>query len=455
MKLQIDEVAFDPASYADPNGRLFHWEGGIYRAVAPQMSSVYSSLLNNNRFPRLLESGLIETEIAPFELEGYELILKHRKIPFVSYGFEWCGQMLKDAALLVLDLSLELAEQGYELHDANPWNVLFDGCLPKYVDFGSIVPVVSNDATWTPAPEFIKCFLNPLLLISMKKGNVAREMMKDWRKWGVPTEDLADNLSRSQKWKGKFREWTRPSYLSSNRKAGILNLRKMVEEIQFAISETEWTAYYKDHVALDAPDEWTPKQQNAYDVLSRSEPSTVLDIGSNTGWYSEMAVKNGSTVLALDTDETCIQLLYDRFVRRTELLPILFDLSRPTPAHGTERMEFRSATERFPCDLVLALGLVHHLVFKKDMKFDRVAELLTHFAKNSLLVEFVPKEDRYVTEWYNDSYRWYTLENFVQALERGFSKIDVLPSNRLPRSLLFCTKSKTRDTPNLAQVHEE
>ena len=48
--------------------------------------------------------------------------------------------MLRDAALLTLDLNIALLDYDCMLQDAYPWNVLFDSSQPVFVDFTSIVP---------------------------------------------------------------------------------------------------------------------------------------------------------------------------------------------------------------------------------------------------------------------------------------------------------------------------
>ena len=57
--------------------------------------------------------------------------------------------MLKEAALLTLDLCIRLAEKELTLQDAHPWNILFDGHHPVFIDLGSITPV-RPDIIWAP-----------------------------------------------------------------------------------------------------------------------------------------------------------------------------------------------------------------------------------------------------------------------------------------------------------------
>jgi hypothetical protein len=43
--------------------------------------------------------------------------------------------MLKEAALLTLDLCIRLAEKNLTLQDGQPWNILFDRTRPAKTEF--------------------------------------------------------------------------------------------------------------------------------------------------------------------------------------------------------------------------------------------------------------------------------------------------------------------------------
>lgn len=439
MKLRPEDIQFDPTSYADPNGRVFHWDGGIYRAISHKMVPTYRDLLQHRRLSRLFEIGLIETEIAPLEMEGYGLVLKHRKIPFVSYGFEWCGAMLRDAASLVLDLNMELAPLGLELHDVHPWNVLFDGYRPIYIDFSSIAPIHSY-SDWFPDSEFIKCFFNPLYLIAHGYGEESRRLMVDWMRWGVQDHDLRNILSTTQKMKWFLRNALRRVTSKRGRIAILKQWRSAIERIELRMPETEWSDYYEGYVPLESSANWTPKQSRIFDLLKSLHPKSLLDIGSNTGWYSKLAAEQGCQVVAFDLDETCVQrLYYDAFSRKHNILPLLINFCHPSLSYG-KKNEFPGATDRLRCQMVLALSIVHHLIFKQKLGFEEIAENLAAFTEKWLLIEFVPKEDRYVSEWYNETFIWYNYDAFVTALKRYFRTLTSFPSNRPPRLLILCER---------------
>jgi len=80
-------------------------------------------------------------------------VLRHERIPFVSYPYEWTFSMLRDAALLQLDLNLAALEEGMILKDSTPYNVQFRGSKPVFVDIGSFERL-REGAPWVGYRQF-------------------------------------------------------------------------------------------------------------------------------------------------------------------------------------------------------------------------------------------------------------------------------------------------------------
>ena len=178
-RIPAEEAVFDVRFAADDNGRLFRWGGELHRAIPLDRAEFCRDLFAKGIVQELVAKGLlVETALAPCELEGFGAILRHSTIPFVSYPHEWCGAMLRDAALLTLDLEIELCRNGLTLQDGHPWNVLFQGAEGRFVDFGSIGPA-SPGSTWVAHDEFCRFFLHPLLLIQHGYGRIARALLHD------------------------------------------------------------------------------------------------------------------------------------------------------------------------------------------------------------------------------------------------------------------------------------
>ena len=90
-------------------------------------------------------------------------VLRHERIPFVSYPYEWTFGMLRDAALLQLDLELQALEEGLTLKDATPYNVQFRGSAPVFIDVGSFERLREGEP-WAGYRQFCMLYLYPLLL---------------------------------------------------------------------------------------------------------------------------------------------------------------------------------------------------------------------------------------------------------------------------------------------------
>lgn len=444
QKIPLNEITFEPASMIDDAGRVFRWNGHIYRAIKHEYADFYRELFTKKDIQILFGKGLVTSEIAPLSIDGYALVLKHYAIPFISYCMEWTSEMLRDAALLICDLAIELYAKGLTFKDAHPWNILFDFGQPIFVDWGSIGPV-EQQREW-PYTEFRDRFIFPLYLMSSGQSRLARTFMFD-----TVNRPRKGDIFRLLLRRVSLRTWLR-YWLNDRRhmqarfkvdKTFFQSLRQTVESIPVTAKRTEWTEYEGSDgkgFSHQPSQEWPDKIRNVYGLLKALRPETFLDVGCNRGWFSELAALQGSQVVAIDIDEPSINTLYRRVrASKISVLPLVMDICTPTPPHGV--MHARpQAQSRLRADLVLALALTHHLVFKRGLTFEAIAKQLASFTKKWLVVEFVPPDDQYVSKWMNDRFAWYRLEGFVSALQTFFKRIEVIDSSPSPRLLLFCEK---------------
>jgi Tellurite resistance protein TehB len=469
-QIPLAETSPHSLSFADPNGRMFWWGSDLYRGIFPARAGFYSHLFDKGIVQQLVEMKLlVETERTDLALECFGLVVKHRQLPIVSYAFEWPSLMLKEAALAVLDLEIELLKNGLGLQDCHPWNVLFDGTKPVFVDFGSIVKAWGNDL-WEANGEFFKFYVYPLQTMARGNTRIARWLLHDHEN-GI-SQIEADLLTRRLgdaarvKIRSVFREAKKflprgvHSAISSSWKAldegvsgrsprffesrnGYLRrLRERVENIETPTAQTGWSSYYNDAFPQLAPSSnWNAKHNSVYETVRTLKPQTVLDIAANCGWYSMMVAQLGVNVVATDLDEECInQLFRDAKAKQLQIQPLVLDFCNPSPGIGINNQVLLPATERLKCEMVLALALVHHLVFSSHMTFDQIAQGLAALSVESLLVEFVPKEDLYVRDWWTAEKSWYTIEEFKKSLQRYYDSITLLPSYPNPRVLLLCER---------------
>ncbi len=474
VEIPEQETNFHPSSFCDSDGRLFWWKGELYRGITEKYAVFCKRLFEDGIVQRLVEKNfLVETELTNLTLNGYPLVLKHRQVPFVSYANEWCPEMLRDAGLLITDMMLELAGDGLIL-DIDTWDILFDRCQPVYVDFCSIMAADSYDEYLLKKllrDDFRSYFIYPLQLMTQGYGNLARWLLADYEHEVIHAEFAALMGHRIYNFKSNHSSQNSLSIESRrilkpvrqiSRKGGKLirsvqsklisdggrdwydlgqQFRQELESIQLPSVNTKRAGNEKDDLSLTPSDGWTLKQRSVHKVLSDLRPATVLDIGSGRGWYSQLSALLGSTVVALDVDDRSIAYCYQE-ARENNLpiLPLVMDIRYPSPGHGTGNQLIAPAFLRLRCDMVLALSLVHFLVFDQHRTFEQVSQTFAAFSKRWLLVEFIPCEDREVSEQWSHWYSWYTLDNFLDVLRKQFRKVSTIPSHPESRILVLCEK---------------
>jgi hypothetical protein len=175
----------------------------------------------------------------------------------------------------------------------------------------------------------------------------------------------------------------------------IESLRSAVAGLRWRPSGTEWAQYYDETNYTDASFE--EKKQVVTGFLDLARPGLVFDLGANRGVFSRLASDRGVLTISADVDPAAVEQNYRHVRERKErfLLPLLLDLTNPSPALGWENRERESFLQRGPADVVLALALVHHLAISNNVPLADCARFFAA-AGRRLVLEFVPKEDSQV-----------------------------------------------------------
>lgn len=472
QEIPLNDVSFDPTSYVDPNGRVFHWKGMILRGIDKESASFFKELIESDFFRKLCsERKIVATTTAPYALHPFKLLLQHEKIHPPTYCTEWPSLMLKDAAILTLDIAIELARHNLTLQDAYPWNIYFNGATPEFIDIGSIVPQ-DKIFIWKAYDQFLHFFLYPLYLHSCGKNKVARLMLSDYLS-GISDEDFLKLMPLSHKilnpallfratlpftlnkliraispsWDKKAQKsaaGAKSSFDASSLSQNFLSaLRREVEGIKVHEKKrSNWSRYYEERFKAEN-EETEPglKIKVISGILDKCRPSTLLDAGCNTGRFSILAAEKGSEVISFDKDECSLNQLYSEAKSKDlKITPLAIDIINPTPAFGWCSKQFPPAAIRLRCDMVLCLALIHHLIFRQWQNFERIAETLDCLSKRWAAVEFIPVNDDFIKLYWEKRFSFYTLDNLTTALERKFPSITVLESFPSGRKILLCEK---------------
>jgi hypothetical protein len=405
---------FEPGSFRDPESRIFYAGGDVYRALSADGLSDFeavqaSGLLDDGR---VVSTERVEDVSALKDLLVHEpaAVLRHERVPFVSYPYEWTFSMLKDAALLQLDLLLEALDHDLVLKDSTPYNVQFKGARPVFVDVGSFERLREGEP-WVGYRQFCMLYLYPLLLQSAK-GVPFRPWLRGAID-GITPPQMRDLMSfRDRFRRGVFtnvflharleaRYADRPDQVKQEVKrvfkkelfvANVRKMRKLVERLGWDPPQGVWTAYGERNTYTD--DDARRKDDFVREVAGSRDWGLVWDIGANNGRYSRIAAEGARTVLAVDADEGPVELLYRdlRAEGDEQILALTMNLADPSPGLGWRGLERRALAERGKPDLVLALALIHHVAISANVPVREFIDWLASLG-SALVIEFPTRED--------------------------------------------------------------
>jgi ribosomal protein L11 methylase PrmA len=217
----------------------------------------------------------------------------------------------------------------------------------------------------------------------------------------------------------------------------IESLQNTVEGLSWEPEGTAWADYADNTSYGDAATE--AKARAVEEALTRIDGRSAWDLGANTGRYSRIAADAGYRVVALDIDPAAVERGYraTRADGRTDILPLLGDITDPSPALGWGNAERRRLLDRIDADFILALALVHHLAIGSNVPLPMIASLFAGLAPHAI-VEFVPKEDAMVRKLLatrRDVFPDYTIDGFRTAFEQHYETLSETPLEGSARTL--------------------
>ena len=440
MKRRTDHYA----SYKDPSAKVFYYEDEgdhIYRELHPFYLPHYNHFNTSGLSAELIKKNwLIHYEETDNNSET--IILKATKIPFISFPYEWTFNQWKDAALLTLKIQFQALKFGMILKDASPFNIVFGGARPIFIDISSF-EIFKEGKPWQAYKQFCECFYMPLLL-AKHLGEVSNEIFLNNIN-GIPLSKGLSLLPAKAHFNlntlfylalpDKIRKQIKNSDDRENKVSASFTLKKSLQfaeqlfsdinKIKQAKKVTKWNSYY-DEDKIDAT-YLQEKEGILKQWFSNYSQKTLIDFGCNTGKFSTLLSPLVKTIFAFDEDINCVDQLYThcREEKINNIFSFSANISQPTPAVGFNNMERQSLLTRLKADTGLALALIHHLVFSNNLNFTMIAEMFAATC-NELVIEFIPKEDkkvRLLLSTRKDIFDWYNFEIFVIAFETKFTLV--------------------------------
>jgi hypothetical protein len=461
------ELRYDAGSYRDRDGRVFYGDAGeVLRALSPRALAEWDAVCATRFFKQAMADGrVVRTErVEAFSSRSepgdpvWAGILRHETIPFVSYPYEWTFGMLKDAALLHLDLMQAALDENVTLKDGTAYNVQFVGSRPVFIDIASFERLVEG-RPWAGYRQFCGTFLYPLFLQGYKNvafhpflrgcldgirpSECARLMsLRDLFRPGVLTHVCLHarlESDRGIQQNNLQQALPRAGFDKSLIKNNVASLARIITRLNWNPPASKWSGYQDCNSYSEA--DRRRKADFVRAAVASRQHDLVWDLGCNTGEYSLIAAEHAPRVVAMDGDHLAVERLYQLLKSRSgsapsgtatlgTILPLVCNVADPSPGMGWRGQERKSLAERGRPDLTLCLALIHHLVIDAGIPF---RDLLSWLAglETSLVIEFVDRTDPMVQTLLRnrtDGCDDYELANFERWLHEFF---DVARSEQL------------------------
>jgi hypothetical protein len=443
------DSSVEAGSFRDHDSRVFLTPDGVHRALSPAALADWEALAATPLWAELQAEGrVVATERvdaeAPADLLAGDVagVLRHERVPFVSYPYEWPFSMLKDAALLQLELGRRALAAGLALKDASPYNVQWRGTAPVFVDVGSFERLQPAEP-WAGYRQFCMLFLYPLMLQAYRdlpfhallRGSLdgiaprdARTLLAGERFRKGVLANVVLHARMEDRYAGAEgravkKELGRAGFNEAVLDATLGKLEKLVRGLEWKAGETAWTGYREDN-SYDAAAA-ARKADVVRAAAARRQARMTLDVGANDGTYARVAAEHADLVVALDSDHATVDALYRRLreEERTDILPLVVSVTDPSPDLGWRGRERASLERRGTPELVLCLAVAHHICITGNVPVRELLDWLRTLG-GALVIEFPDRADPMVRRLLggkrDGAHPDYERETFERALEERF-----------------------------------
>lgn len=450
-------------SFRDPSGCVFTVGDTIYRALREDYEPSYEMLMQSGLYDKLVYHGLIiphvevddkleivaradQAKNAPRTASQdnwlRSRIIMPEKVEFISYPYEWCFSQLKAAAITTLRAQRVSLEFDMSLKDASAYNIQFHQGKALLIDTGSFEPY-REGRPWIAYSQFMRHFLAPLTLMAKCSPEMNKLLLSYTD--GLPIELVCELLP--------WHTWLNPSLAvhllgnkmarkaSQDKNAGteadikmpkehlhalLDDLENVIERMKLKTKRSTWSHYYQDNsYSLKAA---SSKEEIVSRFVDNVRPNSIWDIGANNGYFSKLCAGKGIFTVSLDADIRCVEdnFLNAQAENQNNLMPLVLDLTVPTPSAGWSNKERQGLASRGPAELILALALIHHLAIAQNIPLKEIAEYFAELGQN-LVIEFVPKDDVQVQRLLalrEDIFDKYDQRSFEEYFSRYFNIIE-------------------------------
>ena len=422
----------------DEMGKVYFYNNRVLIVINEDYIHVVKEIFESGFLNKLIELELFPMTwiVDDIKISGYNFIVEHKTVKYWNYPYEWSFNMLKDAALVLLEVNNIANQFGFELIDTHFNNVVFDRTKPKFFDLGGF-EVIKDKSIWKGYIGFYDHFYATLYLWSNGYVNSARNITlmnicfsqdeffkikhpiiytKAVSKMFLNIRRLA--MTSSYKIESKFNNiiikkilFIIKKFIQSKFTGSALEDK--VKKLNYYKGSSTWGDY---HTNIDVERE--KRFQRVLEIICTfKDANTLVEVASNQGKFASYVSSNShlENIIATDYDEEAVDTMYLNNRNSTNLVPFIFDFIRPNG-----RILDKPIQDRIKSDIVMALALTHHLILSQNIDIDYILKSMRALTNKYIIIEFMPLglydsklhitpkvPTYYTTQWFKDNFEKY------------------------------------------------
>lgn len=391
------EIQYSDYSILDSFGRVFFWEDRVYRGLSQEGYAGLTKLRETGLLTELEDKALLpKTVLTDYKSQYFDFIVEHEKISPASFVYEWPFDMIKAAGNCILNINIIANKYSYQTIDAHPYNVMFKGCNPVFIDLGSF-KYVENATHWDAVEEFYGYFKYPLNLWNSISYQMARRLYD---------EDLSCITTYEY---NKLLELSTPAYKLKarpfiNRVKNKINrtfnkektlaekltsYQNDLENLSRNEVSTQWGNYHDEYVINDEIITYD-RFNIIINKINELKIETVTELAGNWGLLSYQIFKNTKVkhINCTDYDEKAVNKMFNYFKKTKyaeKISPAIIDFMKPIELCNSGR-----PSVRFQSEAVLALAVTHHLILTNRYDLHVIFNKIAEYSSKYVFIEFMP-----------------------------------------------------------------
>lgn len=424
MHIPENEIHYSAYSLLDSFGRVFFWGNRVFRGINSNSLKLFDKLRDDGLISELEKNNLIpNTFVSNYTTDRFDVVLEHELIHPTTFVYEWGFDMIKGAGKCILKVNEISYKYGYETIDAHPYNILFKGCNPIFIDFGSFSKL-NNTSPWKASEEYSSYFKYTLNIWNKVGHNMAKRIYSD--DINVFTESEYKSLYGLKNSSFQFLKSIPNKIINRlkikqgkaeyiGRSAELIKLGNELNRLKRNNITTVWGDYHGFYLNNNKV-ESTPRFNYIVDKIKELKIKNVTELAGNWGLLSYLIFEGTDVkkIICTDCDEEAINKMYNFFRQNAylnQLSPVLLDFMKPIELYNSGR-----PSNRLKSEAVLALAITHHLLLTDNYKIEVILEKISKYTTKYAFIEFMPLGlwNGYtapeIPQWYNQE--WFTL-NFL------------------------------------------